>query len=664
MKKLVFAEKPSVAKEMARVLKATSKKNGYFEGKDYVITWALGHLATLKEPGDYDNKYKTWSMESLPIIPEKMYIKRLKQTTKQYKVVEYLMNRKDVSELIIATDAGREGELVARWTMLLAKFRKPFKRLWISSQTDKAIKDGFNNLKDGKEYDRLFYAAKARAEADWLIGLNLTRALTCHYNVQLSAGRVQTPTLAMIVNRENEIKNFKPKEYYEIKAEFDGFFAHWVNSKNNGRIFDREFADKLVDSLRKEEKVEVKSKTVKDKHEGAPLLYDLNELQREANIRYNFSAKKTLNLMQTLYERHKIVTYPRTDSRYITTDMLNTLPNVLAALPSSYGAITKEIDLKFAGKNKRLVNNSKVTDHHAIIPTDEKANYSKLSSDEIKIYELVTKRFLAILMKPYVYSKVKVELSIGKETFVAQGKAVKDLGWRKLINNIDEKVEELPMQNLKKDLNLALKGIKLQSGKTTPPSKYTEASLLAQMEKNNLGTPATRADIIEKIIGTFYIERNGKILQSTSKGKQLVDLVPDMIKSAELTAKWERRLENIAKGKENSKKFLEEIKVSARDLIKTVAASESNFKLDNLSKTKCPVCGKSMLKVKGKKGREMLVCQDRTCNHREEITRKGDFGIKVTKRDKIMNKKLINKYADNKEDTGLSLGDLLSKFMD
>ena len=335
MKSLVFAEKPSVAKEMARVLKCNEKRKGYFEGKDYIVTWALGHLATLYEPGDYDASYKNWSMESLPIIPEKMKIKRLKKTSHQFKIVSFLMKRNDVKELIIATDAGREGELVARWTMLLAGFKKPFKRMWISSQTDRAIKDGFANLKPGKNYDRLFNAAVCRAEADWLVGLNLSRALTCHFNTQLSAGRVQTPTLSMIVEREDEIKNFKPVPFWELKAEFDGYFGHWKNKKSgSSRIFDLEFAEKLKDSLEGEAAVVTRVES-KERSEEHPLAYDLTELQRDGNKRFGFSAKKTLSVLQNLYERHKLVTYPRTDSRYISSDMVATLPERLNSLKNT-----------------------------------------------------------------------------------------------------------------------------------------------------------------------------------------------------------------------------------------------------------------------------------------------------------------------------------------
>lgn len=671
MKSLVFAEKPSVAKEIARVLNCKNKQNGYFEGKDYIVTWALGHLATLAEPGDYNPSYKNWSMDVLPIIPEKMRVKRLKQTSKQYKVVEYLMRRKDIKDLIIATDAGREGELVARWTMKLAKFNKPFKRLWISSQTDKAIKDGFAALKPGKDYDRLYYAAVCRAEADWLIGLNLSRALTCHYNTQLSSGRVQTPTLAMIVNREKEIRSFKPKTFWEIKVDFDGYFGHWRSKSNNsGRIFNQEFADKLKNKLNNKngKVINVESKV---KTEAHPLAYDLTELQRDGNKRYGFSAKKTLSLIQTLYERHKLLTYPRTDSRYITTDMVPTLKDRLTALKgTSYETFANNILGSEIKTTKRFVDNNKVSDHHAIIPTEEKPDFKNLSSDERKIYDLVVRRFLAVLYPAYKYKEIKIITEIENENFYSKGKEVISKGWKEITSNTqaDEvnNTEILPEQNLKpvnKGDSKKVISVKQVKGHTKAPNLYNEASLLGQMEKNNLGTPATRAEIIEKLISSFYVERSGNKLSSTSKGKQLIDLVPEMMKSPELTAEWERWLEAIAKGKASSGKFMNDIKIKAKELVEQVKTSEIKFKLDNISSEKCPMCGKNMLNVKGKKGRKMLVCQDRECGYRENVKRKGETGISVSKRDRAMNKKMISQYADNKEEVGTNLGDLLKDFM-
>jgi len=684
MKSLILAEKPSVARDMAKVLGCNKTTKNYIEGKDYIITWALGHLATLFEPGDYDNKYKTWDMNHLPMLPEKLKVKRLKKTSHQLKTFTYLSKRKDVKDIIIATDAGREGELVARWAILLSGTKKPLKRLWISSQTTKAIKDGMKNLKDGGEYFNLYMSAVARAEADWLVGLNVTRALTCKFNTNLSAGRVQTPTLAMIVNRENEIKNFKPVTYNQIKIDFGNYFGHWRNKKGSSRIFDTDYLNRLKEKLEKNRSGKIVKLERKEKKEYSPLLYDLTELQREANKRFSFSAKKTLSVLQALYERYKIVTYPRTDSRYITSDMEGTLKARLEAISGGkYKNHVKEI-LSNKIIAKRMINNSKVTDHHALIPTEEKPNLDKLSFDERRIYNLIVKRFLACLMKPALYNTVNVETLIAGEHFFTKGKELKEEGWKKIESETKEvnfNKEVLPEQNIKLNekvnSEIELKKVIVESAKTTPPSRFTEASLLSAMEKPNkfmedsslkgdfggLGTPATRAEIIEKLISSFYVERRGNSLIPTSKGKQLIDLVPVSLKSPELTAKWEKRLEAIAKGKDKKNHFMKDIRQNAIELVESVKKDESDFKLDNITKHSCPMCGKKMLSVKGKKNKKMLVCQDRTCGYREEEKDKNSFGISMSKRDRHMNKRLASKYSD-KEEAVTNLGDLLKGFMD
>ena len=373
-KALVLAEKPSVARDIARVLGAKRSADGFIEGDKYVITWALGHLVTLADPDAYDEKYKAWRLEDLPMLPEKMKLVVIKQTSKQYRTVSKLMGRADIDRLIIATDAGREGELVARWIMMKAHFKKPAFRLWISSQTDRAIKEGFAKLKPAKEYDNLYFSAQARAEADWLVGLNVTRALTCRFNAQLSAGRVQTPTLALIVKREEEILAFKPKDYFTLQALFKGFSATFRDSKNNTRFSDRAFVEGIQKSLAGKSAVVSKLEKAAKK-QAPPAAYDLTELQRDANKKFGYSAKQTLSLMQSLYERHKVLTYPRTDSRYITDDIVATIPERLRAVaqgPYQKAAMTlyrKPLSTKY------IVNNAKVTDHHAIIPTEQPANF-------------------------------------------------------------------------------------------------------------------------------------------------------------------------------------------------------------------------------------------------------------------------------------------------
>lgn len=672
MKLLVLAEKPSVAREIARVLKCNNKNKGYFEGPKYVVTWALGHLVTLAEPEEYDKKYKEWKMEDLPMLPEKMKLKVIRETSHQFTQVRNLMKRNDLSELVIATDAGREGELVARWIMILGGWRKPFRRLWISSQTDKAINEGFDNLKNGHSYDSLFDAALCRAQADWLIGLNVTRALTCKFNAQLTAGRVQTPTLSLIIDREEEIKKFVPKDYWTIEADFKEYVGEWRSSNGDSRIFSEDKAKEIAEKIKGHKGVITEVK-IESKSELPPLLYDLTELQRDANKRYAFSAQKTLSVLQGLYERYKIVTYPRTDSRYISSDIVPTLPSRLDAINvEPYSKFAKTVLGKKINATKRLVDNSKVTDHHALIPTEQKLKLTELDADDKKLYDLIARRFLSALYPPYKFDSVTIVTNINGENFYSNGRIVKDLGWRAVSNKIsesDEAVQNLTAQQ--KGSSKGVLGVKLNKSKTKPPARYTEASLLTAMESpgkfiedeelreaikgGGLGTPATRADIIEKIIYNNYIERHGKELVPTSKGKQLVNLVPSELKSPELTAEWETRLSDIAKGKGDKNRFISDIREDAVELVKRVSEDDSTYKADNITKTKCPMCGKYMLLVNGKRGK-MLVCPDRACGYRQ--SEKQEDGFKSSKRESYMNQKLINKYSE-KEDIGTNLGDLL-----
>lgn len=641
-KQLVLAEKPSVARDIARVLGCKGKGDGCIVGDKYIITWALGHLVTLADPDAYDERYKKWEMDDLPMLPDKMKLVIIKQTSKQYRAVSALMKRPDVDSLVIATDAGREGELVARWIMTKAGCKKPAYRLWISSQTDKAIKDGFKNLKPAKDYDNLYKSAQARAEADWLVGLNTTRALTCKYNASLSAGRVQTPTLALIVAREEEIQNFKPKTYYTLQAYFNGFKATFRDKKGNTRFSDREFAEKIENAIKnKSGKVAKLEKS--SKKQAPPAAYDLTELQRDANKKYGYSAKQTLSLMQSLYEYHKVLTYPRTDSRYITDDIVATIPERLRA--AAVGPYAKWAMGLARGKieTKYIVNNAKVTDHHAIIPTEQSPNLQKLSFDERNIYDLVVRRFFAVLSAPYEYDEVKVEVDIEGNSFFAKGKTPKAMGWKEFYGNADEDDEEDEAENrsqslpvLKEGMSLPVMSTKITEGKTRPPARYTEATLLSAMENpskqiedknlkavisqtSGLGTPATRADIIEKLFDNFSIERVGKEIHPTAKGKQLISIVPADLKSAELTAKWEQQLQNISKGTADQKKFIKDMRDYSTSLVSMVIASDARYAHDNLTRTACPVCGKYMLEVNGKKGK-MLICQDRECGYRKGLT--------------------------------------------
>ncbi|MDP4152045.1 MAG: DNA topoisomerase III [Bacillota bacterium] len=641
-KSLVLAEKPSVGREIARVLGCKQNGNGYLIGSRYIVTWALGHLVTLADPEHYGDIYKSWRLETLPMLPKKMDLVVIKETAKQYNTVKTLLQSKEISEVIIATDAGREGELVARWILEKAGIRKPLKRLWISSQTDRAIKEGFANLKDGSQYMNLYASAQSRAEADWLVGMNVTRALTCKYNAQLSAGRVQTPTLAMIVAREEEIRHFKPKEYYTVEARIKGFTALWKDRKTGqSRLFDKTLADNLSQKAGKAQFV-ISNLKKEHKRELPPLLYDLTELQRDANRRFGFSAKKTLNIMQQLYEKHKLLTYPRTDSRYITDDIVPTLAERLKSVAiGSYAPYAKEIIRTHASIAKRCVDNSKVSDHHAIIPTEQFVNLSGLTGEEKNIYDLVVKRFLSVFYGDFEYEELSVELDSGGELFTAKGKAVISKGWKRLYDREDEstedyeeKAQELP--SLKKGDSFKADKVIVKAGKTKPPARYTEATLLSAMEHpgkfisnaalrdmmnqtSGLGTPATRAEIIERLLSAFYVERNGNDLVPTSKGIQLISLVPEDLKQPELTAKWEEKLTGISKGSVKRDVFISDIRAYSSKLVGNVAAASGQYHHDNMTRTPCPNCGKMLLEVNGKKGK-LLVCQDRECGYRKSVS--------------------------------------------
>ncbi|MGW8753714.1 DNA topoisomerase III [Bacillus wiedmannii] len=645
-KSLVLAEKPSVARDIANVLKCNKKGNGFLEGDKYIVTWALGHLVTLADPEMYDKKYQKWNLEDLPMLPDRLKLSVIKQSGKQFNSVKSQLNRNDVNEIIIATDAGREGELVARWIIAKSKVNKPIKRLWISSVTDKAIKDGFNNLKPGKAYENLYFAAVARSEADWYIGLNATRALTTKYNAQLNCGRVQTPTVAMIAAREDEIKSFKPQVYYGIEAQTDSVKLTWQDTNGNNRSFNKEKIDSIVKSLDKQSATVVEIDK-KQKKSFSPGLYDLTELQRDANKKFGYSAKETLNIMQKLYEQHKVLTYPRTDSRYISSDIVGTLPERLKACGvGEYRSLAHKILNKPIKSNKSFVDDSKVSDHHAIIPTEGYVNFSAFTDKERKIYDLVVKRFLAVLFPAFEYEQLTLRTKVGNETFIARGKTILHAGWKEVYENRFEEddatddVKEQLLPRIEKGDTLTIKLIMQTSGQTKPPARFNEATLLSAMENptkymdtqnkqladtlkstGGLGTVATRADIIDKLFNSFLIEkRSGKDIYITAKGRQLLDLVPEELRSPATTAEWEQKLELIAKGKLKKDAFINEMKQHAKEIVKEIKASDKKYKHENISTKSCPDCGKPMLEVNGKKGK-MLVCQDRECGHRKNVSR-------------------------------------------
>ena len=644
MKALVLAEKPSVARDIARVLKCSKKLNGALEGDKYVVTWALGHLVTLADPEEYDKKYKEWKIEDLPMLPKNMELVVIRQTAKQYQAVKTQLFRNDVREIIIATDAGREGELVARWILEKARCSKPIKRLWISSVTDKAIREGFAHLRDGKDYQPLYDAAVSRAEADWLVGINATRALTCKYNAQLSCGRVQTPTLAMIAAREEEIRRFKPQEYYGLSLLAQGIRFTWQDKKGGStRSFSRERLEKIQQAAEKESLV-ITSVEKTGKKTYAPGLYDLTELQRDANKKFGFSAKETLNIMQRLYENHKVLTYPRTDSRYIGKDIVPTIPERLKACAvGPYRKLAAPLSVKPVKADKSFVDDKKVSDHHAIIPTEQFVQLEHMSSEERKIYDLVIRRFLSVLYPPFEYEQTTMKGEAAGEIFTAKGKIVKSIGWKAAYEGESaQEEEEEEFQNLldlKQGQRLKIQSVRLTAGKTKPPAPFNEATLLSAMENpvkymetrdakavktlgetGGLGTVATRADIIDKLFHTFLMEKRGNDIYITSKARQLLKLVPEDLKKPELTADWEMKLSRIAQGKLKKNTFLSEIRDYTQEITEEIKTGEGSFHHDNLTNTKCPVCGKRMLAVNGKNAK-LLVCQDRACGHRETISR-------------------------------------------
>ena len=649
MKSLVLAEKPSVARDIARVLNCRKNISGAIEGSSYIVTWALGHLVTLADPEGYDKKYKEWNLSSLPMVPQKWELVVIKQTAKQYSNVKAQLFRKDVDQIIIATDAGREGELVARWILDKSGCRKPIKRLWISSVTDKAIREGFAHLKDGRKYNDLYHAAKSRAEADWLVGINSTRALTCKYNAQLSCGRVQTPTLAIIAAREAEIRSFKPEDYYGLTCLAGGVKWSWQHKKSGSLSTFQKDAIENIRGLLKGQHLTVTEVTRSERHVPSPGLYDLTELQRDANRRFGFSAKETLNIMQRLYENHKVLTYPRTDSRYLSTDVAETIGERLRACAAGpYRKTAAALAAKPIRTNASFVDNKKVSDHHAIIPTEQYVQLEHMTIEERRIYDLVVRRFLAVLYPPFLYEQTLIQAEAAGEVFTAKGKIVTESGWKAAYEHPVEDTEEEEEENdikeqtlpeVKKGSVFAVDQIQITKGKTKPPAPFNEATLLSAMEHpvkymetrekeavktlgetGGLGTVATRADIIDKLFHTFLMEKRGNDIFITSKARQLLELVPADLKKPELTAAWEMKLAGIAKGSVKQEDFLSDIRAYTTEVVGEIKTGEGTFRHDNLTNKKCPVCGKRMLAVNGKNSK-LLVCQDRECGHRETVSR-------------------------------------------
>ncbi len=651
MKSVVLAEKPSVARDIARVLGCSRKQNGAMEGDRYIVTWALGHLVTLADPEAYDRKYEKWEMGTLPMIPKEHKLVVIPQTQKQYQAVKNQLFRQDVEDVIIATDAGREGELVARWILEKSGCRKPIRRLWISSVTDRAIREGFASLRNGHEYDNLYRAASARAQADWLVGMNGTRALTCKYNAQLSCGRVQTPTLAIVRKREEEIRSFSPKDYYGVVLEAEGIRFWWKDAKTGGtRTFQKERAEEVLQKAGKGP-FDLVSVTKRKKTVPAPGLYDLTTLQKEASQRFGYSPKQTLDIMQRLYENHKVLTYPRTDSRYLTKDVVPTIRERLEAVSvGPYRAIAGPLSRKPVRADKSFVDDAKVTDHHAIIPTEQYVQLDHMTNEERRIYDMVVRRFLAVLSPSCIYEEASMEGRSGGFSFYAKGQIVTDPGWRAVYTEgLPEEDEEdtddwqdggsQSLPQVKQGQRLKIDRISVRSGKTKPPKRFTEATLLAAMENpvhflesqdkkaaktlgetGGLGTVATRADIMEKLFSSFLMEKRGSEIWLTAKAKQLLELVPDDLRKPELTASWEMKLSDIAGGKLKQQVFLSDIEGYTARIVEEIKSGKGTYRHENMTNKICPECGKRLLAVNGKNSR-LLVCQDRECGYRETIAR-------------------------------------------
>ena len=657
MKKLVIAEKPSVGREIAKNLGCFSREKGFTEGSEYIVTWALGHLVELADPQHYSESWKRWSLKELPMLPEHLDQVIIDESKEQFSVIDSLLKRSDIESVVIATDAGREGELVARWILKMAGYEGKMERLWISSQTEKAIKEGFENLHPASDYDNLYQAASCRAAADWYVGMNVTRALTCFYDAKLSSGRVQTPTLALMTKREDEIEAFEGKYYYTARGDFGLFSASYYPEENTIRFTDDATAEEMKDW--KDKSGKVSSLVTEEKSDPVPQAYDLTELQRDANIMLGFSAKETLDTLQRLYEVHKIVTYPRTDSRYITQDIVPTLPERIKALKNTIFSrqVDEYLENGFRSDNPRFVNDSLVSDHHAIIPTEETVHPEKLSADENKLWQLIALRFLEVIGEDYQYKTTVCTVDVDGKAFKTRLTIPSRKGYRSVSESAGLKTASMLTEDsensfilmqMKEGDEVTLSSVKIRKNVTTPPERYTDATLLSAMEHagrfveddalkanlgNGLGTPATRADMIEKLVQNRYVERDGKYFVPTAKGREVVRLAPEVLRSPELTGVWEGRLEKISKGKEDPDLFIRDIKKMAADLVKEVERSDKVFAPVFKDSKKCPYCGSEMMKAVDPDGSVHYICQRLSCQYEEkEVKIKVSTGVPQVKK--------------------------------
>ena len=621
--KLVLAEKPSVAMSLSKVIGADQRGDGYMEGNGYLVSWCVGHLVELSQPEAYDEKYAKWRYDDLPILPEHWQYQVSASTKKQFGILKKLMQRKDVESLICATDAGREGELIFRLVYHQCGCKKPVERLWISSMEDSAIREGFQKLRPGTEYDALYEAALCRERADWIVGINATRLFSCLYGQTLNVGRVMTPTLAMVVMRDAAIRAFKPEPFYSAELKFRDFQA------GGERMKEKAEAEKLVAECCQAGSAIITKVEQKEKSEKPPALFDLTSLQREANRQLGFTAQQTLDYTQALYEK-KLVTYPRTDSRYLTDDMAPLVPELVSVIQQSFQI---QADVPAPVNAAQVINSKKVTDHHAIIPTKTAAGYdiSSLPSGEQAILTMLAVRLICAVGTPCLYAETVVEAECAGQKFRTKGKTATDIGWRRYAGKPSEEAEknagasELP--ELSEGMTLELARVDLKEGKTSPPKRFTEDLLLSAMEsassdefpagveRKGIGTPATRAAIIEKLVQKGFIERRGdkktKYLCSTDKGNALVTVVPEQIQSPSMTADWEEKLLKIEHGEYDGDAFMGEISSMVSGLVKTYEAVKGADVLMQPERKvigSCPACGSDVCETA--KG---WFCRDKGC---------------------------------------------------
>ena len=621
--KLVLAEKPSVAMSLSKVIGANQRGDGYMEGNGYLVSWCVGHLVELSQPEAYDEKYARWKYDDLPILPEHWQYQVSASTKKQFGILKKLMQRKDVESLICATDAGREGELIFRLVYQQAGCKKPVERLWISSMEDSAIREGFQKLRPGTEYDALYEAALCRERADWIVGINATRLFSCLYGQTLNVGRVMTPTLAMVVMRDAAIRAFKSEPFYSAELKFRDFQA------GGERMKEKAEAEKLVAECCQAGSAIITKVEQKEKSEKPPALFDLTSLQREANRQLGFTAQQTLDYTQALYEK-KLVTYPRTDSRYLTADMAPLVPELVSVIQQSFQI---QPDAPAPVNAAQVINSKKVTDHHAIIPTKTAAGYdiSSLPSGEQAILTMLAVRLICAVGTPCRYAETIVEAEWADQKFRTKGKTVTEMGWRqyaeKTSEDAEKHAEEGDFPELSEGMILELAGVDLKEGKTSPPKRFTEDLLLSAMEsassdefpagveRKGIGTPATRAAIIEKLVQKGFIERRGdkkkKYLCSTDKGNALVTVVPEQIQSPSMTADWEEKLLKIEHGEYDSDAFMGEISSMVSGLVKTYEAVKGADVLMQPERKvigSCPACGGDVCETA--KG---WFCRDKGC---------------------------------------------------